>query len=132
MTGKTVFRAALLWTSSGCELPGPAPRPDVRYAVGHRGAPFVHAENTIPSFKSAAKLGANAVEVDLSITSDDHVILWHNVDPTFRERFPSQVAHRSLESAQAQKCSAARMRTRRTNAKSRPSRDKLRTVSPRG
>jgi glycerophosphoryl diester phosphodiesterase len=48
---------------------------------GHRGSPVKCVENTIPSFKQALDDGANALEIDLSITSDGHVILWHDWDP---------------------------------------------------
>jgi glycerophosphoryl diester phosphodiesterase len=55
---------------------------------GHRGDPRVYPENTIPALSSAVSDGANAVEVDLCITSDGVVILWHDWDPeTVEARF---------------------------------------------
>jgi glycerophosphoryl diester phosphodiesterase len=46
--------------------------------IGHRGAAGHAIENTIPSMDSAIALGANAIEIDLSMTRDSAVILWHD------------------------------------------------------
>lgn len=48
---------------------------------GHRGNPRAYPENTIQALNSAVQDGANAIEVDLCITSDGVVILWHDWDP---------------------------------------------------
>lgn len=58
-----------------------ASRVETFYVVGHRGAAAREIENTIPSMKRAIADGANAVEVDLSMTKDGVVILWHDWDP---------------------------------------------------
>jgi len=62
---------------------------------GHRGDPCIFPENTIPSLISAVKNGANAIEVDLCITSDDVVILWHDWDP---ETVEARLRFNGLES----------------------------------
>lgn len=49
--------------------------------VGHRGAPHQACENTLESFETALALGANALELDLSMTGDHHVVLWHDWGP---------------------------------------------------
>ena len=50
--------------------------------VGHRGSPRRRVENTIESVAWAVEQdGANAVEIDLSMTRDGHVVLWHDWDP---------------------------------------------------
>lgn len=49
--------------------------------VGHRGAGGKAVENTIPSMIRAVQDGANAVEIDLSMTKDGAVVLWHDWDP---------------------------------------------------
>ena len=49
--------------------------------VGHRGAPGLFPENTLPSFQAALAQGANALEIDLCLTSDGEVIVWHDWDP---------------------------------------------------
>jgi glycerophosphoryl diester phosphodiesterase len=48
------------------------------YNVGHRGAPYHFAENTIASFQKALHLGANGFEFDLSLTKDDHILVYHD------------------------------------------------------
>jgi glycerophosphoryl diester phosphodiesterase len=49
--------------------------------IGHRGAAAKEIENTIPSMQRAIADGANAVEIDLSLTKDGAVVLWHDWDP---------------------------------------------------
>jgi len=50
--------------------------------VGHRGAPYKVVENTIESCARAVdEEGANALEIDLCLTRDGHVVLWHDWDP---------------------------------------------------
>ncbi len=49
--------------------------------IGHRGAPYKEPENTFPSFNRALEEGANGLEIDLSLTKDGHVIIWHDWDP---------------------------------------------------
>ena len=48
---------------------------------GHRGNPVEWPENTIPSILSVAMSGIKAIEVDLCITRDDVVVLWHDHNP---------------------------------------------------
>jgi glycerophosphoryl diester phosphodiesterase len=66
------------------ECPGVTPhvaRVPERIVVGHRGAAAIAVENTIESMKTAVEAGAAAVEVDLSMTKDGYVVLWHDWDP---------------------------------------------------
>ncbi|MFD8703025.1 glycerophosphodiester phosphodiesterase [Kitasatospora sp. NPDC059648] len=49
-------------------------------AVAHRGDPYRHRENTLPSVESALAAGADAVEVDVQLTRDKVPVLLH--DPT--------------------------------------------------
>lgn len=48
---------------------------------GHRGSPINEPENTIPSLERALSEGANALEVDICVTKDKEVILWHDWNP---------------------------------------------------
>ncbi len=48
--------------------------------VGHRGAAGLASENTMGSFRLALELGVDAVECDVRLTRDGHVVLCH--DPT--------------------------------------------------
>ena len=50
--------------------------------IGHRGAPRVAAENTIPSFRAAIEAGADAVETDVCVTRDGQFVLWHDARPS--------------------------------------------------
>jgi glycerophosphoryl diester phosphodiesterase len=50
------------------------------WVVGHRGSPLLEVENTLPSFEQALRQGANGVELDLSVTRDGEVVLWHDYD----------------------------------------------------
>ena len=54
---------------------------DVFLVIGHRGAPAIEPENTLPSMDAALRDGATSLEVDLSQTADGHVVLWHDWDP---------------------------------------------------
>jgi glycerophosphoryl diester phosphodiesterase len=49
--------------------------------IAHRGAPFEFAENTIPAYEEALKQGANALEIDLVMTKENEVVLYHDRDP---------------------------------------------------
>ncbi|MCU0406040.1 MAG: hypothetical protein MUE64_03545 [Ignavibacteriaceae bacterium] len=48
---------------------------------GHRGSPVNEPENTIPSLERALSEGVNALEVDICVTKDNEVILWHDWNP---------------------------------------------------
>lgn len=51
------------------------------YIIGHRGSPTAEPENTLPSFRKALEDGANGLEIDLVITKDEKVVIWHDWDP---------------------------------------------------
>lgn len=46
--------------------------------IGHRGAPREVMENTLPSFARALELGADAIELDVHVTSDGIVVVHHD------------------------------------------------------
>ncbi len=46
--------------------------------VAHRGASFDAPENTLPAFKLAWKLGADAVEGDFLLSKDGHIVCVHD------------------------------------------------------
>ena len=48
---------------------------------GHRGSPVNEPENTIPSFERALTEGVNSLEIDICVTKDKEVILWHDWNP---------------------------------------------------
>lgn len=46
--------------------------------IGHRGMPSREDENTLESARAAVAVGADAVENDIYITSDDHLVIMHD------------------------------------------------------
>jgi glycerophosphoryl diester phosphodiesterase len=50
--------------------------------VGHRGSPSKEPENTFPSYEQAERDGANALEVDICVTADDELLIWHDCHPS--------------------------------------------------
>jgi len=46
--------------------------------IAHRGASAYFPENTIPSFKGAIAMGADMVEIDVQLTSDKEVVVFHD------------------------------------------------------
>jgi glycerophosphoryl diester phosphodiesterase len=58
------------------------------WVIGHRGSPESEVENTIASFERALAEGANGLELDVCVTSDEEVVVWHDEDPhEWRARF---------------------------------------------
>jgi glycerophosphoryl diester phosphodiesterase len=51
------------------------------WVIGHRGSPTHEPENTLPSFERALAEGANGIELDLCVTADREVVVWHDADP---------------------------------------------------
>ena len=65
--------------------------------IGHMGAPNEEPENTMPSFKKAVELGANALETDLSITKDGHLVHWHDWNPDEAISYYRQLGKQGLK-----------------------------------
>lgn len=53
-------------------------KPAVFYTVGHRGTRGLMPENTIQAMKKAIDLGCNTIEIDVHITKDGQVIVYHD------------------------------------------------------
>ncbi len=76
--------AVLAALGAGCalvaatpEAPGPIfPRPF--HVIAHRGASAYAPENTLPAFRRALVLGAFEVELDVQLSRDDVVVLFHD------------------------------------------------------
>ncbi len=67
-------------------------------AVAHRGDPYVHRENTLPSIRSALRAGAGAVEIDVRLTRDGVPVLLH--DATLGRLWHRERALASLTAAE--------------------------------
>lgn len=52
--------------------------PSTPELIAHRGASKERPENSLAAFIRAAELGANAVELDVHLTSDGHLIVHHD------------------------------------------------------
>lgn len=48
---------------------------------GHRGVPEEHQENTMAGFKRAIELGLDGVELDVLMTKDKQLVVFHDMDP---------------------------------------------------
>jgi glycerophosphoryl diester phosphodiesterase len=86
--------SGLMWLRTVI-LPAPPRILDVDPAqfliVGHRGACASAVENTIESCERAVEIeGADAVEIDLCVTKDRQVVVWHDWDPDALVAFARQ------------------------------------------
>lgn len=78
-----IVRVALLAALAACSppprAPAPAPAPPLRpRIVAHRGASFEAPENTLAAFERAWALGVEAVELDVRLTRDGEVVVFHD------------------------------------------------------
>ena len=48
------------------------------YMIGHRGSAGLAPENTLAAFRKACELGVDAVELDVFLTADDHIVVHHD------------------------------------------------------
>ncbi len=48
------------------------------YIIGHRGNEVYDPENTIAAFKRAIEIGAEIIELDLQMTKDNNIVLFHD------------------------------------------------------
>lgn len=60
--------------------------------VGHRGVPAVHQENTLAGFRRAIALGIPAVELDVRLTKDQKLVVFHDGDVSRMTGRPGVVA----------------------------------------
>jgi glycerophosphoryl diester phosphodiesterase len=65
--------------------------------VGHRGAAGLEPENTLRSFRRAAEEEADAVELDLHLTRDEHLVVLHDADVDRTTNGSGPVAEMTLE-----------------------------------
>jgi glycerophosphoryl diester phosphodiesterase len=46
--------------------------------IGHRGAPTVAPEHTIPAYEAALDAGADVLELDVHLSADDQLVVIHD------------------------------------------------------
>ncbi len=80
---------------NGEALHSPFPRPF--QIIAHRGASAVAPENTLPAFRRALDLGAAEVELDVQLTRDGKVLLFHDASLERKTGLPGSVNEHSLE-----------------------------------
>jgi glycerophosphoryl diester phosphodiesterase len=75
-----------------------------RRLYAHRGASAERPENTMPAFERALEIGVDALEMDVHLTRDAHLIVAH--DPTAARMAGAQVAWAELDLADARRLDA--------------------------
>jgi glycerophosphoryl diester phosphodiesterase len=73
--GTATVRIGALATVLALSVPPPANAFDVQ---GHRGARGISPENTLPGFIEAMSAGVTTLEMDLQLTADDIVVVFHD------------------------------------------------------
>jgi len=68
---------------------------------GHRGSPDRAVENTIPSFLAAVEDGADGVEMDVQLSADERVVVFHDEDLSRLAGDPAQVRTLTLAELQS-------------------------------
>jgi glycerophosphoryl diester phosphodiesterase len=63
----------------------------------HRGAASEQPENTLPSFARALELGADALETDLHLTADGHVVASHDATLARMAGVPVEIRRATLD-----------------------------------
>ncbi|AGB40804.1 glycerophosphoryl diester phosphodiesterase [Halobacteroides halobius DSM 5150] len=48
--------------------------------IGHRGAPILAPENTLASFRQAITCGVDMIELDIQLTKDNQLVVFHDDD----------------------------------------------------
>ncbi|MBX4187454.1 MAG: hypothetical protein KW802_04375 [Candidatus Doudnabacteria bacterium] len=67
------------------------------WIIGHRGVSSVEKENTIGSFKKAEELGVDMIEMDLRLTHDHKIVVFHDHNLMRMYRANVEVKDLSLE-----------------------------------
>lgn len=65
--------------------------------VGHRGAMSVAPENTFPSFEAGLAGGADILELDVQLSADGEVVVFHDTDLFYKTGFPGRVSDHNSE-----------------------------------
>jgi len=77
------------------------------WLVAHRGGARLAPENTLPAFELAARLGADAFETDVHLTSDGEVVVFHDDETTRLTGVPGTIEGRTLAEVRALDAGAA-------------------------
>lgn len=81
--------------------PVTAASPHRRLLYAHRGAAAEQPENTLPSFRRALEVGADALEMDAHMTCDGHVIISHDASGARMCGVPREIRSEPLAAVQS-------------------------------
>ena len=65
--------------------------------IGHRGAMDVAPENTMPAFAAGLAGDADLLELDVQLTADEQVILFHDTDLQYKTGIRGQIGDFTAE-----------------------------------
>jgi glycerophosphoryl diester phosphodiesterase len=71
------------------------------WLVAHRGGARLRPENTFPAFDHAARLGADAFEIDVHLTADGEVLVFHDDETSRLTGAPGTIEARTAAEARA-------------------------------
>ena len=71
------------------------------WLVAHRGGARLAPENTLPAFDLAARLGADAFELDVHLTADGEVVVFHDDETSRLTGAPGTIEARTLAEIRA-------------------------------
>jgi glycerophosphoryl diester phosphodiesterase len=71
------------------------------WLVAHRGGALLRPENTLPAFDHAARLGADAFELDVRLTADGVVLVFHDDETSRLTGAPGTIEARTEAEARA-------------------------------
>ena len=67
---------------------------------GHRGCACEYFENTIPAMKEGIRRGADYLEIDLQLTKDGEIVVYHDTELSKNCRLRGYVHEHTLEEMQ--------------------------------
>ena len=68
--------------------------------LGHRGSPTLMTENTIPSFQQAIEQGVDGIELDIRLSKDKQIVVFHDKDLKRMSNRTEQIKDLSLSELQ--------------------------------
>jgi glycerophosphoryl diester phosphodiesterase len=71
------------------------------WLVAHRGGAALAPENTLPAFDLAARIGADAFELDVHLTADGQVVVFHDDETSRLTGEPGTIEARTLAEVRA-------------------------------
>ena len=74
--------------------------PDRPLILGHRGVPEEHQENTMAGFKRAVELGIDGVELDVFLTRDNQLVVFHDLETERLTGVPGRITEMTWEEIQ--------------------------------